>query len=138
MKKGILPMSKPSMFKKFKDRPGLIKKGLAMKQHIQDDVGIDQNFHFRYLLNRSERSSSRLMSPAWAAIPSSWSESGVGCFLLTGLASTGITGAGVKASMALPAGIFRGTSIISRYVYGLFYGHRALLGFKYSMKRGGE
>jgi hypothetical protein len=63
---------------KFKNFSGMIKKSSAMKHYVQNDVGIDQNLHFRYLLNRSARISSGLMPPIWESRPQSRSVSGVG------------------------------------------------------------
>jgi hypothetical protein len=64
-------------------------------------------------------------------MPRRRSEIGVTCFSLVsaGPTAAGITGAEVKVSMALPAGISRGNfkdqPMVNRYFNGLFYSHRS-------------
>jgi hypothetical protein len=53
----------PLLFSKFKDSSGIGGEGRSIKQYIQNDIGVNECFHFRYFASRSSRISSRLISP---------------------------------------------------------------------------
>jgi len=53
---------------------------LAFHEHVQNNIGVNKDFHFKYVsASRSSRISSMLMSPpTWASIPRNRSAFGVG------------------------------------------------------------
>ena len=90
-------------FNNIKNRPGIRVKIAPEKYHIQQDIGIDKDFHFRCFASRSLRISSRLRSPKLAQQPASRSEIGVLLLLFN-------SEAGRKVRIVRPAGNSGGSS----------------------------
>ena len=93
----------------------ILIKRMPFQKYIQNNICVNQNFHFKYFFSRSSRISSRLISPRLAAIPRSRSARGVGlsemgvtdslvlaCEDPSVLPRTGVT---LSSTSAEPAGI---------------------------------
>jgi hypothetical protein len=102
-------------------------KRMTLKENVQNDIGVNKNFHSRYFANLLSRICSRVISPASDNAPKSESASGVGCekmaesssecgcgdvsssaFLRTGLSCFSTTGVSFTPTLVIPAGISRG------------------------------
>ena len=86
----------------------ILIKRRTLQKHVQNDIGIYQNIHFRYFTSLSSRICSRLISPIWAAIPRSLSARGVApapSFFVAILSCFSETGVTFSSTRAGPVGI---------------------------------